>query len=166
MCIIYLISVNCCATEAWSGRSGVARLHTVFATPLSCRYCWWESVVTLRKLLIAVLVVFLHGLKNEGLELLVSLSRATISVPGFEAVCKRKHQRRRRVCEVETSTWSSGRVFRKHVACHAGNTTPAREKTAKGHVIVVSVKTLHHEASLWSSAGLNTAWNAFQRVSQ
>ncbi|MEW5306586.1 MAG: hypothetical protein WDW36_009041 [Sanguina aurantia] len=35
------------------------------------RYCWWESVVTLRKLLIAVLVVFLHGLKNEGLELLI-----------------------------------------------------------------------------------------------
>lgn len=43
--------------------------------PLQCvsRYGWWESVVMLRKLSIALLVVFLHVISKEGLQLLVSV---------------------------------------------------------------------------------------------
>ncbi|MEW5301125.1 MAG: hypothetical protein WDW36_004004 [Sanguina aurantia] len=34
-------------------------------------YGWWESVITMRKLAIAALIVFLHSASNEGLELLI-----------------------------------------------------------------------------------------------
>ncbi|MEW5313062.1 MAG: hypothetical protein WDW38_004656 [Sanguina aurantia] len=35
------------------------------------QYGWWESVITVRKLAVAALVVFLHVLENKGLQLLV-----------------------------------------------------------------------------------------------
>lgn len=36
------------------------------------RYAWWESIVFLRKVAVAALVIYLHAMNNEGLQLLVS----------------------------------------------------------------------------------------------
>lgn len=38
-----------------------------------CRYCWWESVVGMRKLAVAALVIYLHTIDNEGIQLLVGV---------------------------------------------------------------------------------------------
>lgn len=48
-------------------KNGMIKRHTL------CRYGWWESVVSLRKFSIALLVVFLHIISTQGLQLLVRL---------------------------------------------------------------------------------------------
>lgn len=40
---------------------------------MCCRYGWWESIVSLRKFAVALLVVFLHVLGAQGLQLLVRI---------------------------------------------------------------------------------------------
>lgn len=51
--------------------------------PTLRRFGWWESVVMLRKLAIAMLVVFLHVVTDQGLQLLVSQTRDLVQSPAL-----------------------------------------------------------------------------------
>lgn len=97
-------SLHC---EAWCCNTRPVLPHS------RVRYGWWESIVMLRKLAIALLVVFLHNVSSNGLQLLVSM---------------RQHCGRRGWCHVVSTLTDKGLTVSQAFLSH-GKVVPMIVKT-------------------------------------